>query len=184
MKLLGNYAHWIKQEWIDHILNNDGWGLPRDWGTDQKSRVEGMIRLCGMNACERALSAGYDFSQVKYHVYNKSTSPFDLKFTDDEDDVEWRFVKLKPGDVMPMHLDSDIPNYTCRKYWMPLQDSDIGHVFIWKDTAMLNWKKGDLFQFDDANEWHGATNIGFTPRIILNINVWNPDLNIVENGIN
>jgi len=183
MKIIGNYINWIKQEWIDHIMANDGWCLPKDWGTDQKSRVEGMIKVCGMNACKQSLDAGYDFSQIRYHVYNKTTSPLQLKFSENETDVEWRFVKLKPGDMMPMHLDSDEPNYTCRKYWMPLQDSDIGHVFVWKDTSVLTWKKGDLFQFENANEWHGAANIGFTPRIILNINVWNPDLDIFGNGI-
>ena len=175
MKLLGNYAHWIKQEWIDHILTNDGWGLPRDWGTDQASRVAGMIRLCGINACERALAAGYDFGQVKYHVYNKSTSPFDLKFTDNEDDVEWRFVKLKPGDVMPMHLDSDIPDYNCRKYWMPLQDYQPGHIFIYEDKLITDYCAGDLWTYDDINALHGACNIGYTPRITFQFTTYEAD---------
>lgn len=175
MKLIGNYNDWIKQEWIDWIMSNSGLGLPRDFGPD-------IVKKCGSFA-ERALKGGYDLSKVHYHVYNATNVPFKLKFTENDDDIEWRFVKLLPGDVMPMHLDSDIPDFITKKYWMPLQDYQSGHVFMWGDTSITGWKKGDLYQFEDNNEWHGASNIGYSPRIILNLNVWNPNLDIFINGI-
>jgi len=183
MKLIGNYSDWIKQEWIDCMLSNDGWCLPRDYGTDQKSRIQGMVNYCGPISCERALNGGYDFSKIHYRVFNKTNVPFNLKFSENEDDIEWRFVKLLPGDVMPMHLDSDEPDLISKKYWMPLQDYQNGHVFIWGETSITGWKKGNIYQFEDNNEWHGACNIGYSPRIILNLNVWNPNLDIFINGI-
>jgi len=55
----------------------------------------------------------------------------------------------------------------CNRYWMPLQDYTAGHVFIYKDKMIADYKAGDVYQFDNETDTHGAANIGHTSRIML-----------------
>jgi hypothetical protein len=50
---------------------------------------------------------------------------------------------------------------------MPLQDYTAGHVFIYKDEMITGYKAGDVFQFENETDIHGAANIGHTARIML-----------------
>ena len=36
---------------------------------------------------------------------------------------------------------------------------------------IANYKKGDLFKYNDSDALHGSFNIGFSPRLILNFSV-------------
>jgi hypothetical protein len=76
---------------------------------------------------------------------------------------------MYPGQFTPMHRDPHTIDINCKRYWIPLQDYELGHIFIYKDQIITNYKKGDVYTYDDANEIHGAVNLGFTPRVILQI---------------
>jgi hypothetical protein len=42
-------------------------------------------------------------------------------------------------------------------------------VFLYKDTALTKYKAGDVFEYIDSSDIHGAANIGHTVRIILQV---------------
>jgi hypothetical protein len=52
---------------------------------------------------------------------------------------------------------------------MPLTDYQPGHIFIYRNTFINNYKAGDLYKYDISTEIHGAANIGHTVRIILQV---------------
>ena len=50
---------------------------------------------------------------------------------------------------------------------MPLKDWERGHIFVYEDTVVTNYKAGDVYMYESAQALHGAANIGLTPRIVL-----------------
>jgi hypothetical protein len=50
---------------------------------------------------------------------------------------------------------------------MPLQDFQVGHIFLYGETMISGYKSGDVYMFNDERDVHGAANIGHTPRISL-----------------
>ena len=71
--------------------------------------------------------------------------------------VYWWITKLLPGQMMPMHTDPHThEEQTCKRYWVPLQDYVPGHVFIYGESMMQNYKRGDVFQYENSTDEHGA----------------------------
>jgi len=68
---------------------------------------------------------------------------------------------------MPMHSDPHVYERDGTRYWIPLQDYHSGHVFIYNDKLMTDYKKGDVFVFLDSYDVHGAANIGHQTRLSL-----------------
>jgi hypothetical protein len=156
MQFIGNYADWIKPEWVNYLLNNDG--TKRPGGGDNPDCEE----------FRQATSVGYDLTKTYWHHYTNNTFPFDVVPPIQKEDGMWWFIKMNPGNFMPMHRDPHVTQdgkTDCVRYWMPLQDYADGHVFIYKNQLMTDYRAGDLWSYDDANEIHGACNIGFTPRL-------------------
>jgi hypothetical protein len=50
-----------------------------------------------------------------------------------------------------------------------MQDYEPGHIFIYKNELVKDYKAGDVFIYDDSQDIHGAANISYLPRIILQI---------------
>jgi hypothetical protein len=50
---------------------------------------------------------------------------------------------------------------------MPMQDFEIGHVFLYGQNMISNYKAGDVYKFENETDIHGAANIGHTSRIML-----------------
>lgn len=164
MKYLGNYADWIKPEWVEYLLANTGYPRPGDkvlentFEEDQNSSIA---------------NSGYE-NRTYWYKFTPDNFPFDIKMPLDVKPQLWWFVKLQPGNIIPLHTDQEeeIGKRTTL-YWMSLIDYEPGHVFISKDELLIDYKKGDLFVFEDANELHGSCNMGFTPRLIFNFTTWN-----------
>jgi len=169
MIYIGNYSDWIKQEYIDYIMNNDGVVRPK---TSEKNPDTEEFR--------KAAEVGYDLNSIMWRLYEDKVTPLDIQLPIDTTDkiCLWWFIKLLPGNYMPMHRD---PHVTwekvknCNRYWMPLQDYEPGHVFIYKNQMLSDYKKGDLYRYEDSNEIHGAANIGYTPRITFMFSVYDKD---------
>ena len=51
----------------------------------------------------------------------------------------------------------------------PLQDFIPGHVFIYGNSMVANYKRGDVFQYENSQDEHGAANLSFVPRIVLQV---------------
>ena len=159
MIFLGNYRDWVKQEYIDYILNNNGVERPK---TSKENPDTEEFR--------RAKEVGYDLSSIMWRHYEDIVTPLDIKppFDIGNKKIMWWFIKLLPGNYMPMHRDPHVTwedRKNVERFWMPMQDYEPGHIFIYKDSMLSNYKCGDLYRYDDENAIHGAANIGYTPRI-------------------
>lgn len=158
MIFMGNYADWLKPEWIDYLLNNSGFPRP---GTKklENSFEEQQNSYVNNNGYEET---------VYWYKFTPENFPFELTPPFGQAKLWW-FVKLLPGNLIPLHTDQDeeTGNRTTL-YWMSLTDYEPGHLFVCKDQLHTGYKKGDLFKLEHANDLHGSCNIGFTPRIIFN----------------
>jgi hypothetical protein len=77
---------------------------------------------------------------------------------------------MLPGNFMPMHMDPHtVQQQNADRFWIPLQDWQPGHIFMYEDYVTTNYKKGDIFQYANSAALHGAANIGSTPRVVLQI---------------
>lgn len=129
-------------------------------------------------------SSGYDIWGVYFTLLEKFDLTFDIMenpppFLDyQEKHITWWFSKMSPGQRMPIHVDRAKPELEIHKYWMPWTDYQPGHIFTINDIVLTDYKAGDVYEFDYAGEWHGACNIGHTPRVVLQITDYKPSRNI------
>lgn len=160
MKYIGNYSEWINPEWIDQVMSKDGQGRPRDW-----TPVYGVEE----EAFERADKIGYDMKSVLWWVYEDKDLDIIISPPWCVGKIDWWITKLMPGQYMPMHTDPFTHYENCVRYWIPLQDYHDGHVFVYKDQMISNYKAGDVYQYDLSTDVHGAANIGHIPRLVLQV---------------
>lgn len=160
MRLLGNYKDWVDPFWIEAV--NQRLGKPRPNFRNLLNRFE-------KDQYKIAEEAGYDFSKPLWTIYEKDDLGIDIQPCWCKEKTSWWITKLMPGQYMPMHSDPFTHDSTIKRYWMPLMDYEIGHIFIYKREIIKDYTLGDLYEFDSAIDLHGAANIGYTPRIILQI---------------
>jgi len=161
----GNFADWIDDRWIDYILNNPGTLRPKT--TSENPDCEEF---------RQATAAGYDLTKTYWHHYTNTNDTFPLAVElpfDNERNHIWWFIKMMPGMFMPMHKDPHaVEEKNCKRYWMALQDYQEGHIHINNGQFLSNYKKGDTWEYDDAQSIHGACNIGYSPRIVFNFSTY------------
>lgn len=158
MKYVTNWKSNIDPVLRQRVLDTEGQARPRDW--PPAFAVESA-------EYKRAQEAGYDLTAVNWWVYEEKelgtlTLPLDNEY-------HWWITKLYPGQYMPMHSDPHTHEQPCRRYWIPLQDYEPGHIFIYKKQMMFDYKEGDVFSYEKSTDEHGAANIGHTPRVILQV---------------
>jgi hypothetical protein len=159
MNFLGNF-NFIQDSWIQEVLNTDGQARPRDWPAS--SAVESA-------EYQRAAEAGYDLNAVHWWVYEKQNVSFDIALPWTTESYHWWITKLYPGQFMPVHTDPHTHERPCKRYWVPMQDYHPGHIFLYKDSIIVNYKKGDVYAYHQEQDMHGAANIGHTPRLVLQV---------------
>ena len=158
MICIGNWKYNIHPYLRQRVLDLEGQARPRDW--PPAFAVES-------DEYNRAQEAGYDLSEVHWWVYEeKDLGSLILPL---ENEYHWWITKLYPGQFMPMHSDPHTHERPCNRYWVPLQDYEPGHVFIYKDNLMTNYSAFDVFKYDHEQDMHGAANIGHTPRVVLQV---------------
>lgn len=168
MKYIGNYEHWIKPEWIDYMKENDGFGYPRDF-TDSRKNENG-IQKC-------IIDSEWDMSCVCCISFEQTNFPFkvdSLPIDTTGWDYEWWFLKLKPGMGQPWHQDYSMDEHykETKRFWMPLQDYEGGHLFIYGDRVLTDYKKGDVYEYTDNDVWHTAASLGRRTRLTLNMTLY------------
>jgi hypothetical protein len=161
MKFVGNFKDFIKPEWIDYVKNNLGEKHPKQGGeynvAASLESVEGF-----------KISTGWELFRE-----NLNNFPFDITPPIFGDNAEWWIIKIVPGGQMPIHQDySNCPELSSRRYWVPFQDHVTGHVFAYGSEHLSNYKAGDVFEYTDIKEWHGAANISYSTRITMNITIY------------
>lgn len=179
-----NYKDWIKQEWVDYLLNHDGDLLPRDLKSNDDN--SGLPKWDdGFNA---SVTENFERDIVYCVSYRSHNFPFEISAKDlpidiGEKNFEWSFIKYNPGMIMPMHIDHPLFGRTfignepqielsIERYWMPLIDFQKGHILIHNHKMLDNYKKGDLFKFENEMDMHGSANLGSNVRLIFNFTTW------------
>lgn len=163
MKYLDNYLNWIKPEWVEYLLSNTGFPRPENKVLENSFEVKQNSIISNQ---------GYTNS-VYWYKFTPENFPFDITMPTGETPIQWWFVKMLPGNLLPMHIDQEIEiGKHTNLHWMSLSDYVPGHVFVCNDTLLANYKAGDLYVLEDANALHGACNIGFEPRLIFNFTTY------------
>lgn len=156
MNYVDNWKKYIPENLNQTVINTIGQARPRDW--PPSSAIE-----CAEYS--KAKDAGYDLTETHWWVYEKNDLNIDLIFP--LNSYHWWITKMYPGQFMPMHTDPHTHEKLCKRYWIPLQDYTPGHILIYKGELVKDYKFGDVFEFNLSTDYHGAANIGHTPRISL-----------------
>lgn len=162
---IGNILDTIDTDWIDvvvnEVLNKTGTLRPREGG--KPDGVE------GDREWSRAIASGYNPEAVYFQMFDKDNLSTEIPiFHECGRERHWWVTKMMPGNFMPMHIDPHTQQQdNVDRLWIPLQDWEAGHIFMYEDTVITDYKKGDIFKYTDPTALHGAANIGFTPRVVL-----------------
>jgi hypothetical protein len=152
MNYIGNYKEIIPAKLIAYLSANKG--LPRP-----KTSPVNLINK----------TTGYELTNTYWHIFENQHIPWSIHTPWTTGRVHWWITKLVPGDIMPMHKDPQTVNTNCARYWIPLQDYVEGHVFIISNNLMTDYKAGDVYAYKFSEEVHGAANISYNPRYVLQV---------------
>jgi hypothetical protein len=177
MKFIGNYSDWLKPEWVEYVLTHDGKEMPK-FEFEQNGILDAIARGERAEFCEyqkKYDAAGYKHDSLLYYIFEQDDLPFEITLPPfvklkEGQGYYWNLFKYKPGHLLPIHSDRAAKfEHNCERYWMSWLDYTDGHVYIYKDSMLSNYKAGDAFKFPDPFGVHGAANISLTPRITFQI---------------
>jgi hypothetical protein len=162
MQYIGNHKELITDEMIDYVTTNNGCLLPDD-------------RECllpDFSDQNRDIHNSWD-KLITWHCFESVNLPFVIDWPVDTSNakIDWWVIKLKPGQGLPMHVDPD-PEDTTDRYVLCLQDYEPGHILLWDNELLKDYKKGDLFKVTHINGTHGSSNISNSLRLIAHLTVW------------
>lgn len=158
MEYIGNFSDWIDDSIIKQIINFPGDRRPKK----EISQYENLVE-------KRWQEVGFDPEKLGWEIYfseNLNIQTISLPINPGSKKFKWWYTKLLPGDLFPLHVDvypEDRKNI--ERYWLACEDYEPGHIFINENFVLDQYKKGDMYKFNDPNSWHAAANIGFTPKI-------------------
>ena len=153
-----NWKQYLPDNLRQIVLDTVGQARPRDW--PPYSAIESA-------EYRKAKDAGYDLTAVHWWVYEKSDLNVNLNLPITQ--FHWWITKLYPGQFMPMHTDPHTHEQPCIRYWIPLQDYEPGHLFIYKNDLIKDYRAFDAYSYKHSHDIHGAANIGHTPRVVLQV---------------
>lgn len=163
MRYIGNFKEWINPLWLEFVLSNRGDGRPAEGQKPDSKEME--------LEYQRARDAGYKEDAIYFWMFDRNNTNFDIEnipFSNKK--FYWWITKMLPGQFMPMHVDPHaITMENCERFWIPLQDWQAGHIFMYEDQVITNYRAGDVWTYKDSTALHGAANIGFIPRVVLQI---------------
>lgn len=162
MEYIGNFNEWIKEEWLHKLLSEKG--TPRPSGGKKPTSPEENLEY------QKARNAGYSDQSTYFYMFDKnnfalnSDPPFVSK------NYHWWITKMLPGNFIPVHVDPHtLYEKNSQRYWMPLQNYQPGHIFVYENISITDYKAGDVWRYNNASALHGAINIGHTSRLILQV---------------
>jgi hypothetical protein len=165
MNYIGNFAEWIDSSWVNEVSANRGTARPSE-GKRPDSLEEELEYA-------KARAAGYKDDDTFFYMFTKNNTSFDIVAPFINGKYHWWITKMLPGNFMPVHVDPHaIFQKNSKRYWMPWQDYEPGHLFLYEEQVITNYKKGDLYEYANSSAIHGASNIGHSPRIVLQISTF------------
>ncbi len=173
MKYIGNFATWMKEQKImEHLTAVQGEAAP----VYQHSIYHGHPSLEKLHDLGCSV---YSNNKHSFHMLGpRSLEMEDFKFTlpkvpETRNNLNWWFIKLYPGEFQIMHIDPhtvDVKNLV--RYTVFLQDWEPGHIFVWDDKYIANYKAGDMYEWSNPMTVHGPANIGYHTRYTLQITMY------------
>jgi len=171
MKFVGNSSNLI--DWpslIEQLNFQEG----RFRGSDQEDDIHHNPKVAALRKLWQR--AGYDGNKaVGWFDYD---CPQDIvnKFADYVNVVPigcW-ITSVRPGYIVPWHYDITdnevemlekgiIKRFTCH-----INKPAFGQVFILEGEVCYNREQGDVFEWDDWQQWHGGMNMGLEPKFLFN----------------
>ena len=165
MKFLGNYKDYIEPQWLDELLSKPGIPRPKEGKRPSSGEEE--------SEYAKARAAGYKDNDTYFYMFTKDNTSFDIIPPFVNGQFHWWITKMLPGNFMPMHIDPHTRyEKSSKRYWMPLQDWQPGHIFMYENQVITNYKAGDVWMYKESGALHGAANIGHTPRLILQVSTY------------
>ena len=169
MEFIGNFKEWITPELMTHLKTADGDTTPV-W---QPERWQGHPLLDQYREMARP---GYSHRNHDFIQFNEGSADMqDFKVVlpnlpKQRKMCFWWFVKLLPGQMQAMHIDPHLVEVKDPvRYTMFLEDFQPGHIFVYDDKMISNYKAGDVFEWSDPMIVHGVVNIGYNTRYTLQI---------------
>jgi hypothetical protein len=101
----------------------------------------------------------YKFLLQKNNRVQKILSPWSNLY------LETEVCLLTPGKIFPMTTDSS----TEKKYWVAKTDYVPGHIFIYGDIMIKNYRIGDVYEYTNENKEYGSANISLSNFVFLNL---------------
>jgi hypothetical protein len=161
MRYQGNFKRWVRQDILEHVLNNTGQvrpGVEENEASKKQYSEWSNIEPVGSKWSFHYNEVGVDDIELPIHYKGK---------------LNWWFVKLNPTCVFPLHRDTfSDDSDKVRRLWIPYQNYIPGHVFIYKDELIKDYSAGDIFEFDDPLALHGSANISAIPKVSLQIVIY------------
>lgn len=77
--------------------------------------------------------------------------------------------KIMPGYCAAPHFDQMESDKKIYRLHVHIADSEMGHVFYVGNEYITNYKKGDVYIWNDPHAWHAGMNCGLHPKYMLNI---------------
>ena len=164
IEFVGNYRDAIPSTWIEHMNTHTGEVRPNN-------RMVMTPEVKEMQ--DRWARAGYgEGSAATWELFHDwdFTEQLDLSKFDfcKDKQVQWWISKVPPGHCFPIHSDTIKPELiNPKRYWIAIDDYKWGHVFLVGNECLRDYKKGDVFIFD--NSLHGAANVGLENKYSLQI---------------
>jgi len=169
MDLIKNYKDWISEEFLEFLKTHDGDTTPV-W---QPDKWAGHPML---DEAREKTRVGYAHRTDNFQQFNPATEDikkikFEIpKIPGDDRRQLWWIIKLYPGQMQPMHFDPHLLSVkNPQRYSMFLEDWKPGHIFVWGNKYISDYKAGDLYKWKDPMCYHGVVNIGHEIRYSLQI---------------
>lgn len=160
MKYVGNCADWIDDNFVEYLLE-PSFGEKTPSTPDHYKDEQYLFWK----------SRGFPSDKISFTFIYKDHFNYNVSLPEQFSNVrEWWFSKLNPGDIVPWHADKFKYNQSnIERYWVSMQDYIPGHIFLYGDRLLMNYKKGDIFLFNNPTVFHGAGNLSFIPKLSLQI---------------
>lgn len=177
MKILANYKEWLQPKWVEESLEIPGYRVPMEFFKDDKLSKEELAGLREeMDPSEKEIYDVYGTDGIFFHLLESNLFSFDVTrppWIESDVDFCWEVIKMLPGEFIPVHRDILKRNDTnSKRFWVPMLDWQPGHIFMYKDQYITNYKAGDVFLYDDPRELHSAINLGQNVRLIMQVTTY------------
>jgi len=156
--------------WLDtlrgEVFSKEGIKRPKEGGKPEGAE--------GDKEWQNAIDAGYNPTDVYFEMFDQNNIVTSIpKFHTCGRSRHWWITKMNPGNFMPMHIDPHTKQQkNTDRFWIPLQDWEHGHIFMYENLSISNYLKGDVYQYNNSQAIHGAANIGLTARAVLQITLY------------